>query len=154
MDDVTHKQCEWCECMHAYHHRSVRPPGACMTLHVRYLPDSVLWRQKEQFSDGVGYSWIDSLKAEAESKVSDAEFSAAEHRFTHNTPHTKEAYYIREIFDRLFPHKSAALTVPGGPSIACSTAAAVEWDESFKKFGQGGEASGRSVGVHNDAYKK
>lgn len=118
----------------------------------RYLPHEVLWRQKEQFSDGVGYNWIDSLKAEAGRKVTDAQFAAAGHRFTHNTPQSKEAYYIREIFDRLFPHKSAPETVPGGPSIACSTAAAVEWDASFKKFGSGGEASGRSVGVHNDAY--
>lgn len=112
----------------------------------------MLWRQKEQFSDGVGYGWIDSLKAEADVKVSDVQFAAAAHRFPYNTPHSKEGYFIREIFDRLFPHKSAAETVPGGPSIACSTAAAVEWDASFKKFGQGGEASGRSVGVHNDAY--
>jgi len=118
-----------------------------------FLPDEILWRQKEQFSDGVGYGWIDHIKSTAEAAVSDVNFEARQHRFPHNTPHTKEAYYIREMFHKHFPQQSAAESVPGGPSIACSTAAAVEWDEAFKKFGAGGECSGRSVGVHEDAYK-
>lgn len=118
-----------------------------------YLPNDILWRQKEQFSDGVGYGWIDHLKATAEAEVSDQQFASAEYRFPHNPPQSKEAYYIRQIFATHFTGLSAAKTVPGGPSIACSTAKAVEWDESFKKFGKGGECSGRSVlGVHQDDY--
>lgn len=119
-----------------------------------YLPHDVLYRQKEQFSDGVGYNWIDSLKEAAESHVSDGQFAAAEDRFPHNPPQTKEGYYIRDLFAKHFPEPASAKTVPGGPSIACSTAAAVKWDESWAaQFGAGGECSGRSVGVHADAYK-
>eukprot|EP00040_Diaphanoeca_grandis_P040029 m.260992 g.260992 ORF g.260992 m.260992 type:complete len:566 (+) comp41038_c0_seq1:143-1840(+) len=120
-----------------------------------YLPKEILFRQKEQFSDGVGYGWIDHLKATAEEEVTNPQMTNAKNRFPHNPPATKEGYYIRSIFAELFPHASSALTVPGGPSIACSTARAVEWDESFKKFGPGGECSGRSIlGVHVDAYNK
>jgi len=116
------------------------------------LPDDILFRQKEQFSDGVGYSWIDSIKARAEQRVSDDEFSKAAQRFPYNTPTTKEGYYIRKVFTKHFPGKSAEETVPGGPSVACSTPAAIAWDESFKKFA---DQSGRSVvGVHSSAYNQ
>ncbi|MCK7594346.1 asparagine synthase B [Pseudomarimonas salicorniae] len=115
-----------------------------------YLPDAVLWRQKEQFSDGVGYSWIDSLKAHAEAQVSDQQLQSAKFRFPYNTPQTKEAYFYRELFHRHFPQSWAAECVPGGPSVACSTAAALEWDPSLKNIV---DPSGRSVqAVHNEAY--
>lgn len=115
-----------------------------------YLPDEVLWRQKEQFSDGVGYNWIDSIKENAASKVSDEDLKTAKYRFPHNPPQTKEAFYIRSKFSEHFPERAAAECVPGGPSVACSSATAVLWDESFKKFA---DCSGRSVaGVHNSAY--
>lgn len=115
-----------------------------------YLPDSVLWRQKEQFSDGVGYSWIDSLKAHAEQQVSDTELANARFRFPCNTPLTKEAYFYRTLFERHFPQAWAAETVPGGPSVACSTAAALEWDASLKNVI---DPSGRAVqSVHNESY--
>lgn len=115
-----------------------------------YLPDEVLWRQKEQFSDGVGYSWIDGLKAHAEKQVSDEEFAAARYRFPHNTPATKEAFFIRSVFAKHFPGQSAAECVPGGPSVACSTPTAILWDKSFQQFA---DCSGRSVlGVHEAAY--
>ncbi|MDF7670614.1 asparagine synthase B [Orbaceae bacterium ESL0721] len=117
-----------------------------------YLPASVVWRQKEQFSDGVGYSWIDTLKEIAEKKISDQQLENAKFRFPYNTPASKEAYMYREIFDELFPLESAAESVPGGPTVACSTAKAIEWDESFKNLN---DPSGRAaVGVHHDAYKK
>jgi asparagine synthase (glutamine-hydrolysing) len=117
-----------------------------------YLPDSVLWRQKEQFSDGVGYSWIDTLKEVAEAAITDAQMASAEKRFPVNTPTTKEGYRYREIFEEIFKgHNSAIDTVPGGPTVACSSAKAVEWDESFKRLA---DASGRAVGgVHVDAYE-
>lgn len=115
-----------------------------------YLPDSIAWRQKEQFSDGVGYNWIDTLKATAEAKISDQQMATAKFRFPYNTPTTKEGYAYREIFEELFPLESAARCVPGGPSVACSTAKAVEWDESFKNCI---DPSGRAVKtVHNEAY--
>jgi asparagine synthase (glutamine-hydrolysing) len=115
------------------------------------LPASVLWRQKEQFSDGVGYGWIDGLKDYAEKAISDSMFASAQYRFPHNTPQTKEAYLYRSIFESHFPSDAAEKTVPGGPSIACSTPAAIEWDEAFKKSL---DPSGRAVaGVHNDSYK-
>lgn len=97
-----------------------------------YLPASIAWRQKEQFSDGVGYSWIDTLKSVAEEKVTDQQMETAKYRFPYNTPATKEGYVYREIFEELFPLESAAQCVPGGPSVACSSAKAIEWDESFK----------------------
>lgn len=115
-----------------------------------YLPEEILWRQKEQFSDGVGYSWIDSIKAHAEKKISDQEYANAQFRFPYNTPATKEAYYIRSVFESHFPQQSARECVPGGPSIACSTPTALLWDASFKQFA---DCSGRSVaGVHESAY--
>lgn len=115
-----------------------------------YLPHEILWRQKEQFSDGVGYGWIDSLRDLAESSVSDQQFKYASNRFPHNTPMTKEAYLYRSIFEDHFPQPAAVKTVLGGPSIACSTARAMEWDETFKNRA---DCSGRSVaGVHSAAY--
>ncbi|MCF7503308.1 asparagine synthase B [Vibrio sp. L3-7] len=115
-----------------------------------YLPDSIAWRQKEQFSDGVGYDWIDTLKSTAEEKVTDQQMEAAKFRFPYNTPTTKEGYAYREIFEELFPLESAAECVPGGPSVACSSAKAIEWDESFKNCV---DPSGRAVqAVHNDSY--
>lgn len=114
-----------------------------------YLPESVAWRQKEQFSDGVGYSWIDSLKEVAAQQVTDQQLATASYRFPYNTPASKEAYLYREIFESLFPVASAAECVPGGPSVACSSAKAIEWDEAFKTMD---DPSGRAVGVHQSAY--
>ncbi|KAK1263044.1 Asparagine synthetase [glutamine-hydrolyzing] 2 [Acorus gramineus] len=115
-----------------------------------YLPKHILYRQKEQFSDGVGYSWIGGLRAHAEEHVSIAMLSNAHNVYPENTPLTKEAYYYRTIFERFFPKNAARSTVPGGPSVACSTAKAVEWDEAWKK---NPDPSGRAVlGVHVDAY--
>ena len=114
-----------------------------------YLPESVAWRQKEQFSDGVGYSWIDSLKEVAKQQISDQQLQTANFRFPYNTPNSKEAYLYREIFEELFPLASAAECVPGGPSVACSSAKAIEWDEAFKNMD---DPSGRAVGVHQSAY--
>ena len=114
------------------------------------LPPSVAWRQKEQFSDGVGYSWIDSLKAHAEAQVSDRELENAAFRFPHNTPDTKEAYFYRAIFDEHFPLQSCAECVPGGKSVACSTPEALAWDATFSTMA---DPSGRAVrGVHQSAY--
>jgi len=114
-----------------------------------YLPDSILWRQKEQFSDGVGYGWIDGLKAHAEAQVSDRELAAADKRFPINPPQTKEAYYYRSLFERFYPGQACAETVPGGKSIACSSPAAIAWDASFAAAA---DPSGRAVaGVHNAA---
>jgi len=111
------------------------------------LPDAILWRQKEQFSDGVGYAWIDSLKAVAAREVSDEGFARAALRFAHNPPATKEAYLYRSLFEQHFPSAAAAACVPGGPSIACSTPAALAWDASFEGLA---DPSGRAVrGVHN-----
>ncbi|KAH9661939.1 Asparagine synthetase (glutamine-hydrolyzing) 1 [Citrus sinensis] len=117
-----------------------------------YLPKHVLYRQKEQFSDGVGYSWIDGLKAHAEQHVTDKMVQNAQYIFPHNTPLTKEAYYYRMIFERFFPQNSARLTVPGGASVACSTAKAVEWDA---EWANNLDPSGRAaLGVHLSAYEK
>lgn len=113
-----------------------------------YLPDEILWRQKEQFSDGVGYGWIDGLKDYAEKSITDTMLANAHFAFPDNTPHNKEAYLYRKIFSKFYPQHSATITVPGGPSVACSTAAAIAWDESFKN---NADASGRAVlGVHVD----
>ena len=106
------------------------------------LPPEVLWRQKEQFGDGVGYSWIDSIKDFVENEVSDQQLASAEFRFPINTPDTKEGYYYRTIFEGYFPQETAARCVPGGKSIACSTVEALEWDESFKN---NADPSGRSM---------
>ena len=117
-----------------------------------YLPKEILWRQKEQFSDGVGYGWIDSLRDYADQNVSDAMLTNAKHVFPENTPATKESYLYRQIFAEHFPQPCAVLTVPSGPSIACSTARALEWDDSFKNRA---DCSGRAIsGVHADAYDK
>ncbi|MEM9554547.1 MAG: asparagine synthase B [Acidobacteriota bacterium] len=114
------------------------------------LPDDVVWRQKEQFSDGVGYSWIDSLRALADEEISERQVEHAVHRFPINPPQSKEAFFYREIFERLFPGDSAASTVPGGKSIACSSAAAIAWDASFA---DAADPSGRAVaGVHREAW--
>jgi asparagine synthase (glutamine-hydrolysing) len=114
-----------------------------------HLPSEILWRQKEQFSDGVGYDWIDSLKATAESRVSANQMAHARYRFPYNPPATREAYLYREIFEAHFPGEAAAACVPGGPSIACSTPAAIAWDSSFAA---NADPSGRAVlGVHRDA---
>ena len=114
-----------------------------------YLPKEILWRQKEQFSDGVGYGWIDGLKAHAEASVSDADFAAGEQRFPINPPQTKEAYFYRRLFEDIFPGEACAKTVPGGKSIACSSPAAIAWDAAFATMA---DPSGRAVaGVHNDA---
>lgn len=115
------------------------------------LPDSVAWRQKEQFSDGVGYSWIDSLKEVVETAVSDAQMEQVAHRFPVQPPRTKEEYYYRTIFEEHFPSPAAALTVPSVPSVACSTPTALAWDASFQNMN---EPSGRAIGnVHVDAYE-
>ena len=115
------------------------------------LPESVAWRQKEQFSDGVGYSWIDTLKQITNEMVSDDEMAHAAERFPINPPQNKEEYYYRSIFAEHFPSDSAARSVPSVPSVACSTAEALAWDASFKNMN---DPSGRAVkGVHEQAYK-
>ncbi len=115
-----------------------------------YLPDSVAKRQKEQFSDGVGYSWINTLKEIAEKEITDQQMQNSHFRFPINTPVTKEAYYYRAIFDELFPNDDAARCVPGGPSVACSTPTALEWD---KELHQVIDPSGRAVkNVHTQSY--
>ena len=116
------------------------------------LPPEICWRQKEQFSDGVGYNWIDTLKKMTEEKVSDAEFARRENRFPVNPPKTKEEYYYREIYSKLFPSDSAAKVVPHEAGVACSTAKALEWDAAWKNMD---EPSGRAIyGVHDQAYDK
>lgn len=115
------------------------------------LPDEVAWRQKEQFSDGVGYSWIDTLKKITSDQVSDEQMAHAAERFPINPPRNKEEYYYRSIFAEHFPSDSAARSVPSVPSVACSTAEALAWDEAFKNMN---DPSGRAVaGVHEEAYK-
>ena len=115
------------------------------------LPEEVAWRQKEQFSDGVGYSWIDTLKAITAAAVSDEEMAHAAERFPINPPQNKEEYYYRSIFAEHFPSESAARCVPSVPSVACSTAEALAWDESFRHLN---DPSGRAVaGVHEQAYE-
>lgn len=115
------------------------------------LPEEVAWRQKEQFSDGVGYSWIDTLKKITSDQVSDEQMAHAAERFPINPPRNKEEYYYRSIFAEHFPSDSAARSVPSVPSVACSTAEALAWDEAFKNMN---DPSGRAVaGVHEEAYK-
>jgi len=117
-----------------------------------YLPESVAWRQKEQFSDGVGYSWIDTLKEVVEAAVSDEQMNNAHFRFPLQTPQNKEEFYYRTLFEEHFPSDAAALSVPSVPSVACSTPIALEWDEAFKNQN---DPSGRAVSkVHDDAYKE
>lgn len=117
-----------------------------------YLPASVAWRQKEQFSDGVGYNWIDTLREVADKKVSNRQMEHAAERFPINPPMSKEEYWYRTMFEEHFPSASAAHTVPSVPSVACSTATALEWDASFKNRV---DPSGRAVkAVHSEAYDK
>ena len=116
-----------------------------------YLPASIAWRQKEQFSDGVGYGWIDSLKALTAREVSDEQLKNARYRFPINPPMNKEEYFYRSIFSEHFPSDSAAACVPSVPSVACSTPEALAWDASFRNTN---DPSGRAVkSVHNEAYK-
>ena len=114
------------------------------------LPKSVAWRQKEQFSDGVGYDWIDNLKEMVDLEVSDEQLENAKYKFPIQTPSSKEEFYYRSIFADHFPCDTAALSVPSVPSVACSSPIALEWDESFKNMN---DPSGRAVAnVHDDAY--
>ena len=114
------------------------------------LPDEVAWRQKEQFSDGVGYSWIDTLKAVTSAAVTDEQMARAAERFPINPPKNKEEYYYRSIFAEHFPSDSAAHSVPSEASVACSTAVALQWDAAFQGVN---DPSGRAVkGVHEQAY--
>ncbi|MDR1667053.1 MAG: asparagine synthase B [Bacteroidales bacterium] len=116
-----------------------------------YLPAKIVWRQKEQFSDGVGYSWIDTLKKVADTKISASQMERAAERFPVHPPMSKEEYWYRSIFEEHFPSAAAARTVPSVPSIACSTAAALEWDATFKN---NADPSGRSIiSVHIDTQK-
>ncbi|WP_378185369.1 asparagine synthase B [Aquimarina sp. W85] len=115
-----------------------------------YLPPSVAWRQKEQFSDGVGYDWIDTLKQTVDNEISDEQLKNARFRFPIQTPTSKEEFYYRSIFAEHFPSDTAALSVPQEPSVACSTKIALEWDEAFKNLN---DPSGRAVAnVHDEAY--
>lgn len=117
-----------------------------------YLPESVVWRQKEQFSDGVGYNWIDTLRELTSSNVSDEQMKQVNERFSVNPPMNKEEYYYRLIFEKHFPSNQAARCVPSVPSVACSTPIALEWDAAFKQMV---DPSGRSVaGVHDQSYQK
>ncbi|WP_257667538.1 asparagine synthase B [Parapedobacter tibetensis] len=117
-----------------------------------YLPESIAWRQKEQFSDGVGYSWIDTLKEQAKQKVSDEALATAATRFPINPPQNKEEYLYRSIFAEHFPSDAASLTVPSVKSVACSTPEALAWDASFQNVN---DPSGRAVStVHNESYEK
>jgi asparagine synthase (glutamine-hydrolysing) len=114
------------------------------------LPAEVAWRQKEQFSDGVGYSWIDTLKKITSEAVTDEQMAHAAERFPINPPKNKEEYYYRSIFAEHFPSDSAASSVPSEASVACSTAIALEWDAAFRGLN---DPSGRAVkGVHEQAY--
>ncbi len=116
------------------------------------LPESVVWRQKEQFSDGVGYSWIDTLKEMVNEQVTDEQLANAQYKFPLQTPTSKEEFYYRSIFAEHFPSDTAALSVPSVPSVACSSPVALEWDASFKNMN---DPSGRAVkNVHTDAYAK
>ena len=131
-------------------------PGKTMEKHIvreaftDMLPEEIVWRQKEQFSDGVGYSWIDTLKKMTSEAVSDEQMAHAAERFPINPPKNKEEYYYRSIFAEHFPSDSAARSVPSEASVACSTAIALEWDEAFKNMN---DPSGRAVkGVHEQAY--
>jgi asparagine synthase (glutamine-hydrolysing) len=117
-----------------------------------YLPESVAWRQKEQFSDGVGYNWIDTLKEVVEAAVTDEQMENAHFRYPLQTPQNKEEFHYRTIFEEHFPSDAAAMSVPSVPSVACSTPIALEWDEAFKNQN---DPSGRAIAkVHDDAYKK
>ncbi len=117
-----------------------------------YLPQEVAWRQKEQFSDGVGYGWIDTLKRVVNEMVTDEQLQNARFTFPVQTPQNKEEYYYRSLFEKHFPSEAAALSVPQEPSVACSTRIALEWDAAFRNMN---EPSGRAIAsVHEDAYKE
>jgi len=114
------------------------------------LPEEIVWRQKEQFSDGVGYSWIDGIRDYAKTQVSDKQMAHAARRFPFNTPATEEAYLFRRLFEKHYPLASAAECIPGGPSVACSTPEAILWDKSLQELD---DPSGRAVrSVHQEAY--
>jgi asparagine synthase (glutamine-hydrolysing) len=106
------------------------------------IPDEILWRQKEQFSDGVGYSWIDSLKAYAEAEITDTMLQNARHKFPEKTPNTKEGYWYRSVFETHFKNPAAVRLIPDGPSVACSTPTAIKWDKAFANMA---DPSGRAV---------
>lgn len=134
-------------------HKRVKPGGIEKAIlreaFAGVLPERIRMRQKEQFSDGVGYNWIDSLRAWAQAQIDDDEMAAAAEIYPHNPPATKEAFLYRRIFERFYPGDACAQTVPGGPSIACSSAAAIAWDPAFAKSA---DPSGRAVaGVHQQA---
>ncbi|MCB0659643.1 MAG: hypothetical protein KDC04_01835, partial [Saprospiraceae bacterium] len=113
------------------------------------LPESIVWRQKEQFSDGVGYSWIDTLKELVQKNVTDEQLANAVYKFPDQTPSSKEEYYYRSIFESHFPSRSASLCVPSVPSVACSSPVALEWDAAFKNMN---DPSGRAVkDIHTQA---
>jgi asparagine synthase (glutamine-hydrolysing) len=116
-----------------------------------YIPHEVAWRQKEQFSDGVGYSWIDTLKSMVEEQVSEEQLANARYKFPVQTPSSKEEYFYRSIFSEHFPSDAAALSVPSVPSVACSTPDALAWDASFRNMN---EPSGRAVNVHTKSTGK
>ena len=116
-----------------------------------YLPDEVLWRQKEQFSDGVGYSWIDSLKDLVSKEITDEQMESASKKYPINPPQNKEEYYYRRIFEEHFPSDAAAKSVPSVPSVACSSPEALKWDESFQNQN---DPSGRAISnVHKKSYE-
>lgn len=117
----------------------------------KYIPEEVAWRQKEQFSDGVGYNWIDSLKGMVAEQVTDEQLANAKYKFPTQTPKTKEEFFYRSIFEDHFPSEAAALSVPSVPSIACSTAEALAWDAAFTSMN---EPSGRAVNVHTQNTEK
>mgnify|MGYP002623870662 CR=1 FL=1 len=140
----TNPEAKMCSTEHSMEKRIVREAFADM------LPAEVAWRQKEQFSDGVGYSWIDTLRQVTAEAVTDEQMAHAAERFPINPPRNKEEYYYRSIFAEHFPSDSAARSVPSEASVACSTAIALEWDEAFRNMN---EPSGRAVkGVHEQAY--
>ena len=116
-----------------------------------YLPEEILWRQKEQFSDGVGYSWIDELKNYTDKLISDIDFKNRNQLYPINTPNTKEEMYYRSIFSKHFPNKECVTCVPSSKSVACSTEEALKWDKSFINMN---DPSGRSIkNIHKDSYK-
>lgn len=114
-----------------------------------YLPESVLWRQKEQFSDGVGYGWIDALRDLAAERISDKQFALRDHRYPDNTPLTKEGYLYRTIFEEIFPQAPAATCAVAEPSIACSSSTALRWEKEWESHA---DPSGRAIGSHSDAW--
>ena len=152
----TNPKAKMCSVLHASQSGEADPKASIEKRIVReafedMLPEEVAWRQKEQFSDGVGYSWIDTLKKITSEAVTDEQMAHAAERFPINTPLCKEEYYYRSIFEEHFPSESAARSVPHEASVACSTAVALEWDEAWKNMN---DPSGRAVsGVHESALQ-